>query len=64
MSREVVDSYAAALAQVMSKPSVRDNLLSKGVEPRSSNPAQLAKYIRDEAKHWGEVVKVSGVTLD
>ncbi|WP_332816420.1 Bug family tripartite tricarboxylate transporter substrate binding protein [Ramlibacter sp.] len=62
--RELIDKYAAALQQVMSRRELRARLASDGFEAETMGPDQLAAYIRSEAERWGQVIRTAGATVD
>jgi tripartite-type tricarboxylate transporter receptor subunit TctC len=43
---------------------VRERLMSYGIEPRSSTPAQLATIMRDEVAKWAKVIKASEINFE
>jgi tripartite-type tricarboxylate transporter receptor subunit TctC len=39
-------------------------LASQGAEPRSTTPAELAIFMRDETERWKKVIKSAGIRID
>lgn len=62
--RNAIDRYADALAKVIAKPELREQLEREGLEPRYMGPDALAGYLKTETERWGKVVKASGATAD
>jgi tripartite-type tricarboxylate transporter receptor subunit TctC len=58
--RRLHDAMLAALAD----PTVRARMTEFGSEPVGSSPAEFLAYINQELKKWGDLVKVSGATVD
>ena len=54
---------AAAVAEVMALPTVRDRLRPLGADPAASTPAALAALLRSETQRWGEVVRAAHITV-
>lgn len=64
LPREVVNKVHAEVVKAVSLPSVRERYLAQGAEVVGSSPQEFSKYIRDELKRWGEVIKSAGITLE
>ena len=54
----------SAAAQLMKDPEVRQQLLSMGVGPVGSSPAQFAQFLDTEIVRYAAAVKAAGVKLD
>ena len=50
----------AALADT----TVKERLVEFGSEPVGSSPAEFLTYINQELKKWGDLVRLSGATVD
>lgn len=61
---EITERYSREIAKILAQPDLRQKLEREGLESRSSTPAELAAYMKTEAKRWGEVVRLSGTTID
>jgi tripartite-type tricarboxylate transporter receptor subunit TctC len=48
----------------MAAADVRDKLLSVGMEPTTSTPAQFTDFVRAEIAKWARVVKTAGIHAD
>jgi tripartite-type tricarboxylate transporter receptor subunit TctC len=62
--KEVVGDLNRQLVKVLSTPSVREQLLSNGMEPQPSTPEELARYMEREYETWGRVVKEAGIQAE
>jgi tripartite-type tricarboxylate transporter receptor subunit TctC len=62
--KEVVSELNRQLVKVLSTPSVREQLLSNGMEPQASTPEALARYMEREYETWGRVVKEAGIQAE
>ena len=54
----------AATVAALRAPATRGPLLEQGGRLVGNTPAEFAAYIRAEAAKWGEVIRLSGATLD
>ena len=59
--QDVVAKLNTEINKAMQDPEVRERLLGQGFEVRSSTPAELGTYIRNEIAKWAPIVKESGV---
>ena len=62
--KAVIAEINARLVAVMSNPEIAQRLASQGAEPRSSTPAELAKFIQDDFKRLGGVIRSSGIRVE
>lgn len=53
-----------ALVKILAEPEMAQRLASQGAEPRSSTPAELAVFMRDETERWKKVIKSAGIRID
>ena len=58
----IAEKISAAVAEALKAPEVAAKLTDMTMVPTGSSPAQLAKFIKDEAERWGAVVRTSGAT--
>lgn len=56
----IADKLSAAVADMLRQPDATKRLLDMSFEPVGGTPAELAQFLREETKRWGEVVRVSG----
>lgn len=50
--------------EALSKPEVRQKLLSSGLEPNPGSSRDLSKLILDESLKWSRLIKKAGITMD
>ena len=53
-----------AMLAALSNPTVKARLIEFGSEPVGSSPEEFRAYINQELKKWGDLVKVSGATVE
>jgi tripartite-type tricarboxylate transporter receptor subunit TctC len=61
---EIVAKLSAETAKALNAPEVRERLLSQGVEPVGSTPAQFAAHIEAEMQRYAAAIKASGAKVD
>jgi tripartite-type tricarboxylate transporter receptor subunit TctC len=64
LPQAVVDELNAAMRATLADPEVRAHLARHGVEPVSSAPDELARFIRDETAKWAPIVRSSGASAN
>jgi tripartite-type tricarboxylate transporter receptor subunit TctC len=62
--QDAVNRLAAAIAQVLKMPDVRDKLIELGFVPIGGGPAEFAALLAKETDKWAKVIKAAGVKLD
>ena len=55
---------ADALIEALKMPDVQQKFRNLGVEPVGGTPAEMAAFIKSEARRWGEVITKTGVVVD
>jgi tripartite-type tricarboxylate transporter receptor subunit TctC len=63
-SAGIVDKLNRAIVAIVEAPDVRGKLLVQGVEPMTSTPADLGRFLSAEIVKWTRVVKESGARPD
>jgi tripartite-type tricarboxylate transporter receptor subunit TctC len=63
-SPAIVDFLNAHVRKALDASAVKDRLLTQGVEVRYSTPAELARFIREDAAQWAKLVKDAGIQLE
>jgi tripartite-type tricarboxylate transporter receptor subunit TctC len=63
-SPEVVRLLNAKLQNVMDDPSTKQRLLELGAEPLGGPAPVFAERVRADYRHWGQVVRESGIKLE
>lgn len=61
---DVVRKLSEAYARAIADPAIRRKLLEAGIEPVSSSPDEMARYVSSETRKWAQVIKDAGVTVD
>jgi len=59
--RPVIDKLNAVLMPYLKRPDVQDRLTAFAIEPRTSTPDELEKFIPAEITKWAKVVKDAGI---
>ncbi|MGB5080874.1 MAG: tripartite tricarboxylate transporter substrate binding protein [Burkholderiales bacterium] len=60
--KPVIDRLNREIVKALATPDVVALLQKQGMEPNSSSPEELARYIKSEYETWGRVVKEAGIT--
>ncbi len=64
MAPDLVAKIHADVAKVLELPQSREFFRTNSFERLDLTPAQFAKLIQDNSKHWGALVKAVGAKLD
>ena len=59
--KSVIDLLNREIVKALAVPEVIALLEKQGMEPSSSSPAELARYMKSEYETWGKVVKSAGI---
>ena len=62
--REVVARLSQAVQQALAAPSVAASLAADGAEPGGGTPQDFQRFMGDELKFWGDVVRRSEAKVD
>jgi tripartite-type tricarboxylate transporter receptor subunit TctC len=57
----IVDRMQAEVIRVLADPEVKQKLLAQGLEARPGTAAEFGKFIDDETRKWGEVIRAAGL---
>jgi tripartite-type tricarboxylate transporter receptor subunit TctC len=60
MSPELTNKISAAIGEVMKQADVTKRLTEMSMVSTGSNPADLSKFINEEAERWGKVIRTTG----
>jgi tripartite-type tricarboxylate transporter receptor subunit TctC len=60
MSPELTNKISTAIGEVMQQPDVTKRLTEMSMVSAGSNPADLSKFINEEAERWGKVIRTTG----
>jgi len=61
---DVVNKISADIAEAIRSPEVRKRFEDLSAEPVGSDPATMARFMREETVRWGAVIKAAGVRLE
>jgi len=59
--KPVIDRLNREIVKALAAPEVIELLKKQGLEPSSSTPEELGRYIKSEYETWGRVVKEAGI---
>lgn len=62
--RHIIDRLNRELKKVMEAPATRDRLGVVGMQPLTSSPEELEKFIQTETRKWGQIIKDVGLKLN
>jgi len=62
--REIIDRLNREIVKALAAPDVVALLHKQGLEPSSSSPEELGRYIKSEYETWGKVVKQAGIKAE
>jgi tripartite-type tricarboxylate transporter receptor subunit TctC len=62
--KDVLAKLTEATLTSLNSPAVKTALAADGAEPGGGTPAEFGKFMVDELKAWGEVVRTSGAKVD
>ena len=60
-SKDIIDRLNREIVKALAAPDVVALLEKQGMEPSSSSPEELARYIAREYETWGKIVKQAGI---
>ncbi|MFN0305797.1 MAG: Bug family tripartite tricarboxylate transporter substrate binding protein [Burkholderiales bacterium] len=60
----IIDRLHREVVRILTAPDLVENMLSQGMELEVSNPATLAKRVRDDRAKWAKVVKEFNVKAE
>jgi tripartite-type tricarboxylate transporter receptor subunit TctC len=58
------NDISKATVEVLNMPDVQAKFRTLSVEPIPMTPAEMAAFIKDETRRWGDVIKQTGVVVD
>ena len=61
---DIVAKINAAVNRGLATPELKDKIIGLGGEPRPKSVEEFAAYIADQYQRWGEVIRITGVTLN
>lgn len=63
-ARDVIARIHQATQSALTSPAVASSLVSDGAEPGTGGPAEFSRFMSDELKTWGDVVRRSNAKVD
>jgi tripartite-type tricarboxylate transporter receptor subunit TctC len=57
-------AIAKAVVEVLTMADVQARFRTASVEPTPSSPAEMAAFIKDESRRWGEIIKSNNIVVD
>ena len=63
-SRQIVARLHEAIAAMVKKPAVVDQLVALGIEAEGNTPEEFGAQVKSEIAKWGKIVKRAGVRLE
>ena len=61
---DILERWNRELVKVLNDPSVKEQLLHHGLEPKPGTREELAAYIRKESDTWGKVIRQANIKAD
>jgi tripartite-type tricarboxylate transporter receptor subunit TctC len=55
---------AADMTEVLKLPDLQQKFRNVGVEPVGNATSEMAAFVKDESRRWGEVIKKTGLVVD
>jgi len=62
--KDIVDKMAAAIAQSLAEPELRQKMIDQGAIPAASTPDQYRTLMESESKKWGDVIRRGKLGLE
>ena len=50
--------------RIVRLPETRERLTAAGIEPVSSTPEELGRFIRSETAQWGKIIRDLGLKIE
>jgi tripartite-type tricarboxylate transporter receptor subunit TctC len=57
----IVDQLQGEVIRVLADPEVKQKLLVQGLEARPGTAGEFGRFIDDETRKWGEVIRAAGL---
>ena len=62
--KTIISRLHQVIVKSLAAPETREQLAKAGVDPESSTPEELGKYLRSEIARWAKVIKASGIPIN
>jgi tripartite-type tricarboxylate transporter receptor subunit TctC len=60
--KPIIDRLSTAIRAALEKKTAIDQLAALGSQARGSTPEEFARFLMDETKKWGDLVKTANIT--
>lgn len=60
----IIDRLSREIAAIVQSPEMREQFVSKSLEPVGSTPAEFGTFIRDEMRTWEPVAKAANIKVE
>jgi len=64
LPKAVVARLSHEIDSIMKMPEVRDQFAANGADPVGSSPAELARFIAEDYKRWGDLIKSANIKAE
>ena len=61
---DVVERLKIEYAKAVTDPTIRQKLVDAGVDPVTSTPAEMARYVQSESVKWADVIKRGDIKIE
>jgi tripartite-type tricarboxylate transporter receptor subunit TctC len=61
---EIVARLNAEIGKILTSATLRERLLTQGIEPHASTPAELAAHLRNEIEKWRKLAGTAKIAID
>jgi len=62
--RPIVGKINVAMNELLHTPDMGERLAALGMQPVGGSPADMAAFLREETRRWGEVIRAANITVD
>ena len=62
--KDIAAKLSATMAEVLKQPDVAKQLQDMNNDPIGSTPEEMAAFVRQESRRWGDVVRNAGIKAD
>ena len=62
--KSVIATLNRAINEIIALPDVRAQFATLNMQPVGGSPADMARFVREETKRWGDVIKAANVTIN
>ncbi len=62
--KAITETLNRAINEIMAQPDVRQQLLSHSMQPVGGSPDDMARFVNQETKRWGDVISHANVTIN